>query len=295
MEQGVRPDTVVGIALPRSAALVVAVLAVLKAGGAYVALDPDEPAARLAHVLADAAVPVVVSLHGIVDGAPWLQNGRTATVCLDDPATASLLEAHSAATPLVPGLSGENLAYLIYTSGTTGMPKAVLQRHRTLAQLMAAQTRPDAGAPVLLEPMPTLQFAALAFDVSIQEMATAWRTGSALVVVSKTDRMDPRRLMALIAARRIGRLFLPPAMLHHLAEAALAHDAAQFDSVREIVVAGDAMRLSPAVEALVQRHDIVLLNHYGPSETHVVTHHRIACACDGPLPPIGRPWPGTGR
>ena len=191
---------------------------------------------------------------------------------------------------MVPVL-GDNLAYLIYTSGTTGGPKAVLQRHRTLANLVDAQRRLPGGAPVLESSLPTVQYAALTFDVAIQEMATAWRTGSELVVIDKTDRVDPERLFDLLATHRIGRLFLPPAMLPLLAERALA-SARRLELV-EVIVAGDVLRVDAAIAAWQARDGFTLINHYGPSETHVVTHHRVQPR-DGALPPIGRLLDGHG-
>jgi amino acid adenylation domain-containing protein len=282
---GVAPDTVVAIVLPRSIELVVAVLAVLRSGAAYVGIDPEEPAERRDHMLRDAQVRIALADDAFAPALAPLQTMPVDVTQLD-------AATESDTAPHLEPSHAERLAYLIYTSGTTGGPKAVLQRHRTLMHLVEAQRRLPGGEPVLDSALATLQYAALAFDVSIQEMATAWRTGSELVMIDKQERMDPERVLDLVQAHGIGRLFLPPAMLAPLAESALARTPSS-SCLREVVVAGDALRIHPAIEAWQARAGFTLVNHYGPSETHVVTHHRVS-AQDGALPPIGRALAGHG-
>jgi amino acid adenylation domain-containing protein len=181
----------------------------------------------------------------------------------------------------------ESLAYVIYTSGSTGRPKGVAMPHRPLADLI----RWHRGDPELGRPARTLQFAALGFDVSFQEMLTTWCTGGTLVTVDEETRRDPERLLHLLVDERVQRLFLPPVALGQLA--AVAEAAPRVPAaLREIVTAGEQLVLTPAVHAFLARlPDCVLRNQYGPSETHVVTEHVLR----GPpsawpsMPPIGRP------
>jgi amino acid adenylation domain-containing protein len=283
---GARPDAVVAILLPRSIELIVAVLAVLRAGAAYVGIDPEDPGERREHLLRDAAVQIVVADASLVG-----EFAGSGVALLSVDLNELDADGDDPGAPAVPELHAGHLAYLIYTSGTSGGPKAVLQCHRTLEYLVEAQQRLPGGERVLSAALPTLQYAALAFDVSIQEMATAWRTGSELVLIDKDERVDPERVLALVSEHRIGRLFLPPAMLPPLAEAALLQNS--LHSLREVVVAGDALRISAPILAWQQREGFVLINHYGPSETHVVTQHRVSVS-DGALPPIGQALPGHG-
>src|SRR5262249_10824398 len=128
---GVRPETVVGICVERSLELVVGMLGILKAGGAYLPLDPAYPRERLAYMLADARVPVLVTHELLQELVPAL--GAT-VVCLDADPAALESEGNPASRVTV-----ENVAYVIYTSGTTGQPKGVLVEPRGTCNMSQAQ------------------------------------------------------------------------------------------------------------------------------------------------------------
>ncbi len=121
---GVRPEVTVGICLERSLEMVIALLAVLKAGGAYVPLDPAYPPDRLAHILTDAELAVILTQKTLL---PVLPESEVPALCLDShwPSIA-----HASAKNPVSPATAENLAYIIYTSGSTGKPKGVLIEHR---------------------------------------------------------------------------------------------------------------------------------------------------------------------
>jgi non-ribosomal peptide synthetase component F len=125
---GVRPGIVVGIALPREAALVIAVLAVHKAGGAYLPLDPSYPTDRIKFIVADAAAPVIVTTAAMVSG--FVDSGAYLLV---ETEIANL--EMELAEPVPPNAS--DLAYVLYTSGSTGRPKAVAIEHRNLINLIS--------------------------------------------------------------------------------------------------------------------------------------------------------------
>lgn len=268
---GVTADSPVAASLDRGIDAVVAVLAILKAGGACVPLDPAYPADRLDYMLADSGAGVLISKHP--------RPGLTVV----DPADITPLEDN---LPDLPGSGPESLAYIIYTSGSTGRPKGVEMPHRPLLNLMAwhARTCPLApGARVL-------QFAPLSFDVSFQEILTTLAEGGSLALVDETLRRDPRGLLRFLADQRVSRVFLPPVMLYQLAEQPT--DLAP-PSLREVIVAGEALRITPAVVSFFARYEgrCTLSNHYGPTETHVATAYTL----EGPptswpaLPPIGAP------
>src|SRR6185369_4243597 len=113
------------------------------------------------------------------------------------------------------GVQPENLAYLVYTSGSTGRPKGVAMTHAAITAMLAWQLRTSAAGGGR-----TLQFASLSFDVSFQEIFSAWAAGGAVVLVSEDVRRDPPALLALLAAERVERLFLPFVALQQLAVAA---------------------------------------------------------------------------
>ncbi len=173
--------------LDRSFDLVTTVLAIWKAGGTYVPLDPGYPAARLTFMLADSRAAVVVTraaLRGV------LPPGAARVLDLD--AERAALAAYPASAP--PCAAGElNLAYLIYTSGSTGRPKGVAVPHRLLNNLARWQ---DASEP-LRPGARVLQFAALSFDVSLQELVTTWAAGGrwcwSTTTAAATSTRWPRR------------------------------------------------------------------------------------------------------
>ncbi|MBD0420460.1 amino acid adenylation domain-containing protein [Streptomyces sp. TRM S81-3] len=268
----------VGICLRRSPHLAVAVLGVLKAGGCCLPLDPDYPADRLAFMAADSRITTVLTqrdLAHLVDAEP---------VVVDDlpPAPAVAL----------PAADPDDLGYLIYTSGSTGRPKGVAMPHRSLANLLAWQRTRSAAATGTR----TLQFAPLGFDVAFQELFSTWATGGTLVMTDDGTRRDPARLLGLLAAERVERLFLPFVALQQLAEYACA-TGRTLPRLREVATAGEQLFATPALREFFRSHapDAVLDNQYGPSETHVVTAERLAedPASWPDLPPIGRPVAGT--
>ncbi|HZI10034.1 MAG TPA: condensation domain-containing protein, partial [Myxococcus sp.] len=169
---GVSTGATVGLCLDKSLELAVCVLATLKAGASYLPLDPSYPAERLAFMLEDSGVPVVLSQSHLASVLP--ADSRARRVFVDAEADAiARLPAHAPSRPLSP----EAACYLIYTSGSTGRPKGVALPHRALSHLLTWQlhqsVKPDAT---------TLQFAALSFDVSFQELFSTWWAGGTLVL-----------------------------------------------------------------------------------------------------------------
>jgi amino acid adenylation domain-containing protein len=263
--RGVTTATRVGIAIEESADKAVAVLAVLKAGAACVPLDPSYPRERLEFMQRDAGVTVVLGREGFsaADGAP---DG-----------------------PLDGGASLDDLIYVLYTSGSTGRPKGVALPHRALSNLVAwhADTLPAARR--------TLQFSPLAFDASFHELFAAWAGGGAVVMADPRARIDMRLLAQVIDTQAVDKVILPVVVLHQLAEA-VADEPGALVTLRDVMATGERLRITPAVVRLFTRlGECRLHNHYGPSETHVVTAHTLtgAPAAWPVLPPIGRPIDNT--
>ncbi|WP_437738920.1 non-ribosomal peptide synthase/polyketide synthase [Sorangium sp. So ce1335] len=275
-EHGVGPDVPVGVFMDRSVALVTSVLAILAAGGAYVPLDPSYPRERLAVMLEDTRIPILLVQERYADALP--------------PHGARLLrvgdETDTAAAPRVDraGLSPDNLAYIVFTSGSTGRPKGVAMPHRPLVNLVAWQLATSPGA------RRTLQLTSPSFDVFFQELFTTWCAGGVLSLLTEEQRRDVHALRRTIADEEVERVYLPPVALYQLAEAKGAPPLPP--TLREIVTAGEQLQITPQVAALLGAlPSLTLRNQYGPSETHVVTEHALAGAPSAwpALPPIGRP------
>ncbi len=280
-ERGVGPDVVVAICLPRSPEMVVAVLAVLEAGGCYLPLDPAYPADRLAFMLADARAAVLLT-------NPDLQKALPATipeVIHVEDAPASI--AHE---PLPLVSRPEHLAYLIYTSGSTGRPKGVAMTHGPLGHLIDWQLKASAQPAAR-----TLQFSPLSFDVHFQEILATLTGGGTLVLISEELRLDAGKLLDFLEAQRIERIFLPFVALQGLCEIADARGRSP-SHLREVVTAGEQLQVTPALVRFFQRiPEATLHNHYGPSETHVVTAYTLKGPPDTwpALPPIGTALPSA--
>src|SRR5690606_30757677 len=216
-----------------------------------------------------------------------------AVIDLHDDATWRTLPSHALDAGEV-GVGAANLAYVLYTSGSTGKPKGVAMTHGPLVNLIQWQTRePGNDAPLR-----TLQFAALGFDVAFQETFATLATGGELHLIDQDTRLSAGKLFEFIVERRIERLFLPYFALQMLAEglegqlAALAPGERVRCDLRQVITAGEQLRIEPKIVRFFEHlPGCRLHNHYGPTETHVVTALTLGedPATWPRLPSIGRP------
>jgi amino acid adenylation domain-containing protein len=267
---GVAPETRVGIFLPRSVEMIVAVLGVLKAGGAYVPLDPAYPLERLRFMAADAGVSVLLA----ETGSPPLVSGQP-TVLVTGPGAGGDLAAET--NPEVVVLP-DNLAYVLYTSGSTGRPKGVMVTHRGLPNLawaLAETFSVGAGDRVL-------QVASLSFDASVFEIVMAFDAGATLELAAADALLPGPGLSRLLADRRINVVTLRPSALAVLVPGDLP-------DLRTLVVAGE--RLPGDLAATWSRTHSVY-NAYGPTET-TIWSTTAPPGAQGPIVPIGRPIANT--
>lgn len=184
----------------------------------------------------------------------------------------------------------EDLLYLISTSGSTGKPKTVMLEHRNLANLLQFQytrTNIDFSKGVL-------QFAAIGFDVSAQEIFSTLLAGGVLYLADSNKKSDFYELFRWIEENRISILFLPPAVLN-LIFSEPDYRAIFPKSVRHIIAAGEQLLVPEPLRNYLRENRIWLHNHYGPTETHVVTALTLDPAGDIPeIPSIGKPISNTG-
>jgi len=279
---GIGPGDAVGLCLPRGPRPLTVLLGILKAGAAYVPLDPTYPSRRLQQMIDLSGAALVVADGGSADR---VASGSAPVWCIErgQSGTASRRAGHP---PDRRAATSEDLAYILFTSGSTGFPKGVAMPHRSLVNLITWQVGCWNGSPSAR----ALQFAPLGFDVSFQEIFSTWCSGGTLVLIEEHLRRDPNGLLRCIESLAVERVFLPVVMLRYLAEASQRRPCRPW--LRQIITAGETLEITPAIEALLRRIPACqLTNHYGPTETHVVTAYDVPPIDQAPSrrPPIGRP------
>jgi len=263
----------VGICVERSLEMVIGLLGILKAGGAYLPLDPTYPAARLAFMLEDALVPVLLTQSSLTERLPETQ---AQVVCLD--AEAETLSQKSSEN-VVSGVGPENLAYVIYTSGSTGKPKGVLIAHQGLCNLAQAQIQ----LFDVQENSRILQFASLSFDASIWEIVMGIGSGAQLCLAKSDDLLPGPTLMQLLRQHAITHVTLPPTAL------AVLPIEDRLD-LQCLIVAGESCSPDLAGQWSKGRH---FFNAYGPTEGTVCATVFENTADSSSTLPIGRPIANT--
>ncbi|MGM9334594.1 amino acid adenylation domain-containing protein [Streptomyces murinus] len=283
VRHGLGPEQVGAVLLPRSDLAVTAFLAVLKAGGVYLPVDPALPAERVRLLLADARPAVVVTDAA---GARLLADqGQDLPVLVVDGELSACAEEseRSLSAQERAGAQGTEAgaAYLLYTSGSTGRPKGVVMTNGALLNMMEWHFTALPTGPGRI----TAQFAALGFDVSVQEMLFTLLSGATLAIVPEDLRRSPGELVGWLDRHRATDLFAPNVVIELVARAALAADR-PLPHLKHLVQAGEALTLSEAVRrftAAVPGRRIH--NHYGSTEIQVVTSYDMAPGIDG--------WPGV--
>jgi amino acid adenylation domain-containing protein len=282
---GVGPEVLVGICMERSLEMVVGLLGILKAGGAYVPLDPAYPIERLGFMLEDTQISVLLTQAQLVESLPKHQ---ARVICLD---TQWEEIAFPSEENPISAVTADNLAYVTYTSGSTGRPKGVAMSHRPLWNLIFWQRE----SSTLRVGARTLQFAPLIFDASFQEIFSTWCSGGTLVLISEQLRLDAFFLLRFLTDQEINRLFIPFVVLQQLASVADAQGIV-ISTLREIITAGEQLQITRQIANwFTKLQGCTLHNHYGPSESHVVTAFTLTGSpFDWPaLPPIGQPIANT--
>ncbi|MEN8218026.1 MAG: amino acid adenylation domain-containing protein [Pseudomonadota bacterium] len=270
---GVKPEVLVGLCIERSCEMILWLLGILKAGGAYLPLDPAYPAARLAFMLEDAQVSVLLTQSSLKEGLP---ETTALVVCLD--AEASALSQLSTENPSS-GVRPENLAYVIYTSGSTGKPKGVMILHHSIAD----HCRVVQSYYQLVSSDRVLQFSSLNFDASLEQIFSTLITGARLILRG-SQIWTIAEFSHQIVKNGITVVNIPPAYWQqwlNLPEFVLNN------SLKLIIVGGDVM-----LPEWPPMNSIRLINAYGPTEaTITTTTFEITSQFDGkthPIP-IGRP------
>jgi len=269
---GVGPEVPVGICMERSLEMIVGLLGVLKAGGAFMPLDPAYPKKRLAFMLSDSQVPVLLTQEKLLAGLP---EHRARVVCLDtDWATIHELSEKNPISGVMP----DNLAYVIYTSGSTGKPKGVLVTHGGLCNVSDAHMRTfKLGSTDRV-----LQFFSFSFDASIFDIVLALRVGATLCLGKEETLLPGPALIKLMQDLSITCMVLTPSVLGALPTEKLP-------ALGILNVAGEACPGDLVPRWIKGRR---IFNLYGPTED-TIWSTVAECAEDRRTPPIGRPISNT--
>ncbi len=275
-KHGVGPDVLVGLCLERSTDMVIGILGILKSGGAYVPLDPSFPQSRLSYMVEDSQMSVLLTHRGL---EKRLELRSLTIVHLD--ADRNAIAMSSTKSSGLPSTDDRNRAYVLYTSGSTGKPKGVEISHSALVNfLLSMQREPGFRATDTL-----LAVTTLSFDIAGLEIYLPLLTGGRVVLASREDAHDPRRLIKMMEESECTVMQATPATWRALIEAGWAGS-----SSLKVLCGGEALLPDLAAEILLRCKE--LWNMYGPTETTVwSTIHRVTSA-NGAVP-IGKPIANT--
>jgi fengycin family lipopeptide synthetase B len=287
---GVKPEVLVGICVERSLNMVIGLLAILKAGGAYVPLDPSYPKERLAFILEDAQISVLLTQSHLLENLP--SSTAIDIVCLDT--DHQNIVDQSPQNPIHESTT-DNLAYIIYTSGSTGQPKGVLVNHSNVVRLFAAT---EHWYNFNQEDVWTL-FHSIAFDFSVWEIWGALLYGGRLVVVPYWVSRSPQDFYQLLLTQQVTVLNQTPSAFRQLiqVEESLENKNHIHNlSLRTVIFGGEALQIE-SLRPWFERHGDSrpqLVNMYGITETTVHVTYRPLTMADLELTSpslIGRPIP----
>ncbi|MDY7076205.1 MAG: amino acid adenylation domain-containing protein [Chloroflexota bacterium] len=278
-KRGVGPEVVVGICTERSLEMIVGILGTLKAGGGYLPLDPDYPSERLAFMLNDAKVPVVLTQASLLKRLEQdTEHATRVFVCLD--AEYGQITEGQETNP-VSEATPDNLAYIIYTSGSTGQPKGALLQHRGLCNLAHAYMRQFQVGPGSR----VLQFFSISFDGSVADIFMTLLSGATLYLVPQDARLPGVPLVQFLRQQAVTHGVLTPSVLAVLPQAKLP-------AFHSLAVGGEACPPELVARWAPERR---FFNVYGPTEATVVSTWYQAEEFSSEMTnvPIGRPVPNT--
>ncbi|WP_181799212.1 non-ribosomal peptide synthetase [Kitasatospora acidiphila] len=280
ISQGVGPESVVGLALPRGVEMIAGILAVWKAGAGYLPVDVSQPAERVAFTVKDSRAQLVLTTDEVLEDLPSV---GVRLVAVDGTLTAMQLAAASTSSPGVV-VDPRLLAYVIYTSGSTGRPKGVAVTHGGLANYVASVParvgfEGEGGRYALLQ--------AQATDLGNTVLFASLVSGGELHVLDEEAVTDPRLVADYLAEQRIDFVKVVPSHLAALGAGGLE----RVLPGRSVVLGGEAASPSWVAELLAAAGGRSVFNHYGPTETTIgVATTRLV---PGEVVPVGSPVANT--
>lgn len=255
--RGIAPDVLVGVLMHRSVEMVVSLLAIFKAGSAYVPLDPDYPPHRLSFMMADAAMPVLLTQSHLLDSLP--PERPPIVIALDE--AADHLASEPADNPRS-RTTGQNLAYCIYTSGSTGQPKGAMNTHQAICNRLLWMQE----AYRLNSSDRVLQKTIFSFDVSVWEFFWPLVTGAQLVMARPGGHRDSTYLARVIREQQITTIHFVPSMLQVFLE---EKEVERCLSLKRVVCSGETLSWELQKRFFSKFREVELHNLYGPTEAAI--------------------------
>ena len=279
LELGVAPEMSVGICLERSLEMMVGLMGIIKAGGSYVPLDPEYPLERLAFMLEESKVAILLTDENLAEALP---GSDAHVICLD--AAEAGISTYPDTNP--PNLSApDNLAYVMFTSGSTGKPKGIAVTHRNIARLIKENDYAcfDAAERFLL-------FAPISFDASTFEIWGSLLNGASLVVFPPKQ-ASLAELGHVIREQRVTVLWLTTGLFHQMVESRLD----DLKQLRQLLCGGDVLSAQHVRKAAQELGRCCVTACYGPTEgtTFTTCHNVEAAHAARDNVPIGRPIANT--
>ncbi|WP_114905048.1 non-ribosomal peptide synthetase [Kordia sp. SMS9] len=271
LDSGVQSNTIVGLMMTRSVEMIVGIISVMKAGAAYLPINPNQPTARTEYMLEDCEVNIILS-----NVSSAMENTASYHVI-----NTNILDNAENKHTKLPYVTAADLAYVIYTSGSTGQPKGVLIQHASVSNLIQHE-REFLG---LESSDHILQFSPYYFDVSVEQIWSAFCTGASLVLVAQETLTDDNEFYAYLETQGVTHLNVTPSFLEKLALPKLTN-------LKRILVSGEACKLALA-KRYAETYDFY--NEYGPTEATVISISQklSAATLKNGIVPIGRPIANT--
>ncbi len=265
---GIGLESLVGICMQRSPEMLVGLLGILKAGAAYLPLDPAYPKERLAFMIADARVKLVITRKKVKDRT----SDCARQVCLDSDWKEI---GQGSDISIACAASSDNLAYVIYTSGSTGKPKGVLIEHRGVVNVIEASIKKFA----ISRDSRVVQLASLNFDASVLEIFTALLSGASLLLVDSLVLMSGPELGRFLLENGITAMAIPPSLLDLV-------PTGDYPALRSIVVGGEACTAEIAARWSGAR---LFFNAYAPTEATIYSTLMLCPEGSRQTPTLGCP------
>ncbi len=289
-KRGITGGSRVGLCTERSFEMLVGLFGILKSGAAYVPLDPNYPDERLAFMIEDSRLDIILTQEHLTENL----KGQKAELLYLDKDWAQI-EKEPPTSPLPKPLDAENLAYIIYTSGSTGRPKGVLIPHNSVVNHNLAMAK-EFG---LTSHDRVLQFATINFDTAVEEIFPTLNTGGTLVLRGTEVLISGSQLLEMIHKHGISVIDLPTAYWHQIVTELEESEKQLPTSLRLVILGGDKINAERFMAwSKIADKKVRLLNTYGPTETTIISTLYETTSNDKEMQtpedlPIGRPLENT--